>query len=463
MRQFFLWAMVSMALIGFTACEPNTPQEPEKQDTIPASFPKKHLIEEFTGQGCGYCPDGMDAVHEFIGNDTNWVLVLHHAGYDDDRFTVKGSKTIVTALKVSGAPNIDINRASTNYGNGKGIVFHPGYLSYTNKSQFESETYASVRLKNEYNPATRELIVHVNGEIATTEHPQLMLTVLVKESGMIDFQSDFYRTFEGWEEFRHTNAVRAFLSGAKGDSVHVTDQRYSDVFSITLKENWVPENCMVVAFLSEAFKPVVQAEQKPVVAGTQGGADIMYGGITPVPVSDFYPEPSATAAPSDYSGRTTDTLNVANAFYSEYNGVRIWQIQTYSSTQLVTIDKTTCAPFAFIYLITEASATEIPASSYPLNLTEQPGTALAGFRDDVHQQIAGSMFYYTNLSYLMQGYLDPAAQWLITDGELTITDTGWELTGHTFNESEIHLVGSTKIINRGRASAPKKPQKVIIL
>ena len=100
MKKFFLWAMAGMALIGFTACEPNTPQEPEKQDTIPASFPKKHLIEEFTGQACGYCPDGMDAVHEFVGNDTNWVLVLHHAGYSDDHFTVKGSKTIATALNV---------------------------------------------------------------------------------------------------------------------------------------------------------------------------------------------------------------------------------------------------------------------------------------------------------------------------------------------------------------------------
>lgn len=463
MRQFFLWAMVSMALIGFTACEPNTPQEPEKQDTIPASFPKKHLIEEFTGQGCGYCPDGMDAVHEFIGNDTNWVLVLHHYGYAPDNYTVAGSKTITNALGVDGAPSITINRAKTKYGKNSTTVFHPGYLPDAQKAQFETETYASIQLDNTYDPATRELIIKVKGAICTEEHPDLKLTVLVKESGMIGKQADYEGSFKGWKEFRHTNAVRAILSDPKGDDMLIVNQRYNDIYSILLDKKWVPENCMVVAFISEAFKPVIQVEQKPVVAGTQGGADIMHGGITPEPVSDFYPEPSATAAPADYSGSTADTLNVANAFYSVFNGVKIWQIQAYNMKQVVSVNKTVCAPFSIIYLYTEASATDIPAGSYPLNQTEQPGSVLAGFRDDTRQLIDGSMFFYTNLSYLINGYLEPAAQWLIADGEMNITDTGWELTGHARNGADIHLVGSTKIANKGRASSPKKQQKMTIL
>lgn len=465
MRQFFLCAMVSMALIGFTACEPNTPQEPEKQDTIPASFPKKHLIEEFTGQGCGYCPDGMDAVHEFIGNDTNWVLVLHHAGFSDDRFTLKGSKTIVSALKVNGAPSIDINRSSTNYGNGKGIVFHPGYLSNTKKSQFESETYASVRLKNEYNPATRELIVHVNGEIATTEHPQLMLTVLVKESGMIDFQADNYYTFEGWEEFRHTNAVRAFLSGAKGDSVHVTDQRYSDVFSITLKENWVPENCMVVAFLSEAFKPVVQAEQKPVVAGTQGGADIKHGGVKAVEIPDYYPETSATDGPDAYSGNKSEILSTATAYYKKYPtyGFTYWCLQAYDLNTTLTIEGSTCVPFADIYFFTslDAPTTEVPVGTYEFNTSMQPGTAFAGFRDDEEFEVGGSMFYFVSKAYLSQSQLNPLAQWLIAEGTLTITADEWNVSGKARNGASINISGTGTIQVGGAMNAPKRaPVKI---
>ena len=39
----------------FAGCEPNEPDRP-----ILDSYPRKHLIEEFTGQDCGYCPYGMD-------------------------------------------------------------------------------------------------------------------------------------------------------------------------------------------------------------------------------------------------------------------------------------------------------------------------------------------------------------------------------------------------------------------
>ncbi len=465
MKKFFLWAMTGMALIGFTACEPNTPQEPEKQDTIPASFPKKHLIEEFTGQACGYCPDGMDAVHEFVGNDSNWVLVLHHAGYSDDHFTVKGSKTIATALNVKGAPGVSLNRASTNYGSGKGIVFHPGYLSNTKKSQFESETYASIRLRNEYNPANRELTVYVNGEIATADHPQLMLTVLVKESGMIDTQKDYYNTFEGWEEFRHANAVRDFLSNAKGDSVHVTDQRYSDVFSITIKDNWVPENCMVVAFLSEAFKPVVQVEQKPVVPGTQGGADMKHGGVKAVEIPDYYPEYDATYGPDHYTGNKSETLPAAALYYEKYPnyGFTYWCLQAYDADATVPVEGTTCVPFADVYFFTslDASTTEVPVGTYEFNISMQPGTAFAGFRDDEEFEVGGSSFYFVSKSYLTQNQLYPLAQWLIAEGTLTITAEGWSVSGKARNGSIIRFAGTGALEIRGAMNAPKRaPVKV---
>lgn len=248
---------------------------------VPLSFPKKHLIEEFTGQDCGYCPGGMDAIHEFMGNDTNWVLILHHYGYMADHFSVSGSKKITGALGVSGAPSASIDRKKTKTPAGTTLVFHPGYLPNVDKEQFDSTTFASVHIANTYDPATRELNVTVSGEADTVGHKQLFITVVVKESGMIDYQADYDLASGGWTEFRHCNAVRAFLTAPKGDSLFVTNQAYNEVFSITLNDNWEPDNCSVVAFISETFKPVVQAEQRPVVEGTAGGNDIVHGGITP--------------------------------------------------------------------------------------------------------------------------------------------------------------------------------------
>ena len=456
MKRTHFLTLIGISALLFTACESNNPSGP-----IPGSFPKKHLIEEFTGQGCGYCPYGMDCIHDFMANDTNWVLVLHHYGYAKDKFSVDGSKTITNALGVTGAPSVSVNRAKTKYTDEYGssrnfVVFHPGYFETVNKSQYETTTYASINIANTYDADSRTLKVHVSGLLATAEVPTLHLTVLIKESGMVNTQADYYKTFEGWQEFRHTNAVRAFLSAAKGDEIVVNKQQYSADYSIELNEKWVPENCMVVAFLSEAFKPVVQAEQRPVVAGTQGGADIQHGGITPVPVPDYYPEPNATDGPSTFSKAETDTLKYSETSYEIYQDMKLWTLMAYTANGNITISKTRCIPFCRLYLLTDKSATTIPVGSYELNLSIQAGSAIAGYCDIAAQSMGGCTFYYTGKTYFDQGYLDPYAQWLIADGTLTINEDSWELIGHVLNGADIHLVGSTAIKHLNSLNAPKR-------
>ena len=461
MKKILFSTLYLVTLLFFAACEPNTPdKETPQEETIPTSFPKKHLIEEFTGQGCGYCPYGMDCIHEFVGNDTNYVLVLHHYGYSPDHFSVKGSNTITSALKVSGAPNVTVNRAATQYKDENGrsqsaVVFHPAYFLTTQASQFEKETYASILINNEYDPATRELTVRLSGRILKEDHPELKLTVLVKESGMIDTQADYYKTFEGWKEFRHTNAVRAFLSAAKGDDMLIIDGKYSDIFTLTLDEKWVPENCMVVAFISEAFQPIVQAEQKPVVSGTQGGADILHGGITPVSVPDYYPEPDAVSGPGDLSGNKHETLTTTQAYSKAEGDLRLWTLMTYDATANITVSGAACVPFAYIYLVTSASETTIPAGTYPINVSGEAGTVFAGYRDNEQQLIDGSIFYFTDKEYFNEGYLNPAAQWLITSGSMTVTEQGWSLSGQARNGASIHLEGTTPI-TYPKSNAPAK-------
>ena len=450
MKKINLFAIIGIALLAFTACDS------EPSGPIPESFPKKHLIEEFTGQDCGYCPYGMNCVHDYVNGDDSWIVILHHDGYQKDHFTVTGSSTITNALGVSGAPSIAIDRNKTSFGAGKDIVFHPAYLENTAKSQFATTTYASVEISNSYDAASRKLTVKVSGALAKDDYPNLKLTVLLKESGMIDYQSDYYYTYEGWQEFRHCNAVRAFMSDAKGDDIVVKKNRYTATYNLTLKDAWVPENCMVVAFLSEAFKPVVQAEQEPVVAGSKGGEDIKHGGVTAVPVPDYYPEPSATNGPVDYSGQAIDTLTVTQAQYATSQGVNYWQIQGKNTGKIIKIGSTKCIPFAKIFLFTETGQTTIPTGTYPINNTKQPGTVYAGIRDDAQVLIEGSQFYYISKAYYTQGYIVPAAQWLIVDGSMTITDEGWELTGHARNGADIHLIGSTPIENKGKAKAPMK-------
>lgn len=452
MKHFFSFLPLSLAFVALTACEP-------KDEPIPDSFPKKHLIEEFTGQTCGYCPYGMNCIHDFMENDTNFILVLHHYGYSQDHFTVAGSKTITNTLKVKGAPTMTINRAKTSYLE-EGIkrsatTFHPSYLPDVDKAQFEKTTYASVNIQNTYDPSSRELKIKVSGALSKKDYPFLNLTVMVKESGMIDSQADYYYSFEGWKEFRHTNAVRAFLSAAEGDPLTVgANQRYSMEYTITLKDAWVPENCMVVAFLSEEFQPVVQAAQKPVVEGTKGGDDIRHGGITPVPVPDYYPEPDATSSPQDFSQKERDTLAVSYAYSESYpsDGLVMWTIQAYNTSYSVAVGKTPCIPFVQLYLVMPyEDKPALPTGTFQINASEEPNTVIAGIRDDEKAQIYGSQFYFTDKSYFNQGYLNPQAQWLINTGSMIINKEGWTIDGKTYNGSEIHLSGAPLTIPQSAA------------
>ena len=211
-KNFLLIALLGVLTFAFTACNGNDPDK---------AYPRKQLLEEFTSQWCGYCPGDMDAIHAYIKDDPNWVLILHHYGYAADNFSAKGGIQISNQLKVNGAPSIAINREMTKYGIRSDIVFSPYSLPVTSKDQFAKTTYASVNIENTYDEGTGYLDVHVSGNIAKKDHPTLYLTVLIKESGMVDFQYDYDHAPSNnqWTEFRHTNAVRYFLSEPLGDEV----------------------------------------------------------------------------------------------------------------------------------------------------------------------------------------------------------------------------------------------------
>ena len=51
------------------------------EDTIPSSFPRKFLLEQFTGQDCPNCPNGILAINDFLRTSTeNYIWIAHHVG-----------------------------------------------------------------------------------------------------------------------------------------------------------------------------------------------------------------------------------------------------------------------------------------------------------------------------------------------------------------------------------------------
>ena len=254
---------------------------------VPSSFPRKYLIEHFTGDQCGYCPYGMYSIVEYTQQtSTPCIWVSHHYGYNQDEYTISESSKIASTCGVDGAPNMAINRTKVM---GTAIAFHPGYLvedgmaeTIANKCATTAE--ASVVINHTYNAETRELNVTVSGQVANTTTTEYLLTVLIKENGLIGKQADYYWSWKtaGYKEFMHPCVVRDLLTVSQlGDTVKVENQAYSKTFTYTVSEKWVAENCNVVAYITPlAKKPIINAEETPLVAGTTGGKEYQPFGIT---------------------------------------------------------------------------------------------------------------------------------------------------------------------------------------
>ena len=254
---------------------------------VPSSFPRKYLIEHFTGDQCGYCPYGMYSIMEYSANNTTpCIWVSHHEGYNNDEYTIPESAKIGSTCGVQGAPNMAMNRTKIM---GTAIAFHPGYLvedgmAETITSKCDTTAEASVVIEHTYNAETRQLDVTVSGQVANTEVTEYLLTVLIKENGLIGKQADYYWSWKtaGYKEFMHPCVVRDLLTVSQlGDTVKVENQAYSMTFTYTVSEKWVAENCNVVAYITPlSKKPIINAEETPLVAGSTGGTEYQPFGIT---------------------------------------------------------------------------------------------------------------------------------------------------------------------------------------
>ena len=96
---------------------------------VPASFPRKFLLEQFTAQSCGNCPYGMLCIAEAMAQDSGqYIWVAHHYGFASDEYTISESRNISNLLGIQGAPIVSLNRTKQKIGQASQLSFHPAYL-----------------------------------------------------------------------------------------------------------------------------------------------------------------------------------------------------------------------------------------------------------------------------------------------------------------------------------------------
>ena len=377
---------------------------------IQSSFSRKYLIEHFTGDQCGYCPEGMYSIVEYTQKltSTPCIWVSHHYGYNTDEYTISESAKIASACGAQGAPQMAINRTKVM---GASIAFHPGYLpedgmAETIANKCDTVAEASVVINHTYNAVSRELNVTVNGLVANPATTEYLLTVLIKENGLIGKQADYYWSWKqdrgGWKEFMHPCVVRDVISTSQlGDTVKVTNHRYSQSYTYTIADKWVPENCCVVAYITPLNKkPVINAEETPLIAGTTGGAEYLPFAITEAK------EPTNATKLSfkevEFNKPSNDKLNVkliaSNPTRSDYYG----PLKMIINLEFNTPDST------------------LPVGTYEFADGNEVNTFSAGTVDYATKTFGASLMQYR----LATDLTNVCHTWRIKSGSVTVNEDG---------------------------------------
>ena len=366
----------------------------------PTFFPRKFLMEHFTSENCNECPKGMIAIKDFLAlQSTPYIWVSHHAIYGTDEYTIPEGNKIAQTFSIYSVPTVMLNRTNQP----DNIAIGTSKLENLNVIG-DTLAEASVVINHTFNAATRKLDITVSGQVANKEVEQYLLSILIKENRLVGLQADSYSSYKyaTWQEYMHSRVVRDFVTATFGDTVKITNQTYTYSTSYTVDRDWVAENCCVVAYLTPLDKrPIINAEQVPLVAGTAGGEQYEPYGIT----EGKGPNASIT-----------------------FDSVRVKKIAnnllefTFSSTKTMKTYAGICKQVGLVYVNSKADI--LPAGTYPIQEGTEWGTITAGYRVDEEETLGGSRLFYAVSEDLKNDIVTPIHMWRMNSGEMTLDEDG---------------------------------------
>ena len=369
--------------------------------SVPTFFPRKFLLEHFTSANCNQCPMGMKYVVDYLDKQTTpYIWVSHHAVYGTDEYTIPEGNTIaMNYLGMNTVPSVVFNRTKQD-----GLMVIGAWDIENLVVKDDTVAEASVVINHTYNADTRQLNVTVSGQVANKDRAAYLLSILIKENRLVGKQEDAYCSWKGakWKEYMHPRVVRDMVTATLGDTVKVKNQAYSYSTSYAMDESWVPENCCVVAYLTPLEKsPVINAEQVPLVLGTEGGEQYGPYGIT------------------EGKGPNT-TISFDSVTVTRY-GNQLEMMLTSSKT-IKTSYFGICKQVGYVCVNAEDSI--LQPGTYPILDGDTLGTITAGFRVDEEETLGGSRLFYAVSEDLKNGIVTPIHMWRMSSGEMTLDEDG---------------------------------------
>jgi len=274
--KYLFFVVLAYCLVACTENKPIIPClscEGATTPVNPTTVVKKVLMEEFTGVRCVNCPQAkleIDNLQSATLFGDDFIAVSYHAGFfsrpyndsKDDYRTDDGDAILEFLDQPIGFPSGVINRKQFSGEDDLQIEAFATWGGFVGQ-ELEEEATIVLDLETTYNASNRILNVSVGITPLENISDALNLSLLITENDIVDVQL----TPDGKVgDYAQTHVFRSMITNTFGNPINealIANQSISNIFSFTLPDEWVAENCKIVAFVhyAEQSKEVLQAEE----------------------------------------------------------------------------------------------------------------------------------------------------------------------------------------------------------
>ena len=261
--------LINTALAGLIACTLWSCDTVKEEDRLiyvkPAEVNRSVLIEDFTGQRCVNCPTATEEIEKLQEQYGDAVIAVGiHSGPFGHRTTMSSARLPLctetgddyyTHWGIEYQPGVKINRGAP--------IYSSAQYAAVVREALEQTTPLEMSLTARYNAETK--IVDIEIDAFTSENVNGKLQVWVTENNIVGAQMmpDGSQNME----YAHQHVFRTSVtSDIFGDNFSVEEgATKSASYTVTLDEEWNPNNIVIVAFVSNTTDGVLQVVKANIV------------------------------------------------------------------------------------------------------------------------------------------------------------------------------------------------------
>lgn len=259
-------------------------------EVLDHAYDRQVLIETFSTETCSGCPAADKAIEKTIESDSykgKFIYMVHHTGYEDDKFTLPESKKLLwlygTAFDDYAsvyAPAFSLDRRKSEVDNLSDYDKYPAHSTHNGTPTFyeffdealEYPAMIKLEVSEKFDKKSRNLDIDITGETLDRLYGKdVRMNIYLVEDRIYSYDQNGAgkdtSSPTGKKLYKNMGLLRKFLTPYDGESYKIpADGKISFKKSVTLDESWNSSNIRIIAFVS---KPLIDIDNCDVYNAAQ--------------------------------------------------------------------------------------------------------------------------------------------------------------------------------------------------